>query len=74
MIKNSLPWNSERSQASVSQGLVHTKLFLKLSSDGCLTENWLQISQLLHICSISPFIPGQKTQVLALSIVLLVPK
>ena len=51
----------------MSQGLVHTKSFLKLS------ENLLKISHLSHICLISPFIPGQKTQVLALSIVLLVP-
>ena len=51
-IKNSFPWNSKRSHASVFQGLVHTKSFFKLS-DSCLVEDLLQISQLLHSCLMS---------------------
>ena len=63
----------QKDHRRVFQGLVHTKSFFKLS-DGCLVKNLLQISQLSHSCLTSSFIPGQKTQVLALSIVLLVPK
>ena len=74
VIKNSFPWNLKRSQASVS------KVWCTLNqTSNSQTAVWQRIcckfhSFFLHRCMISPFIIGQKTQVLALSTVLLVSK
>ena len=57
--KNNFPWNSKMSAARVSQGLVETRSFFKVS-DGCLAENFLQISQVSHNSLMSALIPSQK--------------